>query len=301
LGINISKENASVAALGIFDGVHLGHRAVIDTAVKKAREIGAQPSVFTFDTSSVTSKGRFEPLITNGDKISRLSALGIKKVYCSDFSRLRDMSAERFVKEILVGNLNAVCAVCGEDFRFGKGGEGSADDLKKICAELGIEVCTVSQLKKGGEAVSSTRIRELIKSGEIAKANELLGWHYGYCAQVVHGFARGRTINFPTINQLIPLGLILPKFGVYCSKVCLDGMEYAAVTNIGVKPTVENASPPLAETYIIGYSGDLYGRTLETSLYEFIRPEKKFESFEELKSEIERNTEYAKKYFERNV
>jgi riboflavin kinase/FMN adenylyltransferase len=118
---------------------------------------------------------------------------------------------------------------------------------------------------------------------------------------VVHGFARGRTINFPTINQLIPLGLILPKFGVYCSKVCLDGREYAAVTNIGVKPTVENASPPLAETYIIGYSGDLYGRTLETSLYEFIRPEKKFESFEELKSEIERNTEYAKKYFERNV
>jgi riboflavin kinase/FMN adenylyltransferase len=297
----LKTNDKTAVALGIFDGVHLGHREVLDTAVQKAAEYGATPSVFTFDTGSVTSKGRLESLITDEQKRRRLAEIGIENVCSENFADLCDMSAEQFVERVLVKKMGAVCVVCGEDFRFGKGGGSDTEDLKRICGGYGITVCGVKQLKIGGETVSSTRIRELIKHGKIADANALLGWHYGYCEEVVHGFQRGRTINFPTINQLIPTGLVLPKFGVYCSKVLIDGGEYAAVTNIGVKPTVEKNSPPLAETYIIGYSGDLYGRVLDTLLYEFIRPERRFESFDELKSEITKNTEYAKKYFERNV
>jgi riboflavin kinase/FMN adenylyltransferase len=290
----------SVAALGIFDGVHMGHRAVVDFAVKKAEQTGALPAVFTFNTSSVTSKGKLESLLTDADKAKKLRHLGIKAIYSSDFAELCDMSAESFVEGILAGRLNAVCAVCGEDFRFGKGGAADAEDLRRICGERGIEVCTVGQIEMGGAAVSSTRIRDLIKSGEIAEANKLLGYRYGYTLPVIHGFERGRTWNFPTINQAIPEGLALPKFGVYCSKVLIDGEWRAGVTNIGVKPTVEKTSPPLAETFIIGYDGDLYGRELSLELYEFVRPEKIFPSFEELKAEIGRNTEFTKRYFDIN-
>lgn len=287
----------TVAALGIFDGVHMGHRAVLDLALERARETGAEPAVFTFDTVSVTSKGRLEALITDADKLRRFERMGFEYVYSSDFALLKDMSAERFVSEILADKLNAACAVCGADFRFGRGGAADSADLKRICAEYGIEVCTVSQLKIGGEPVSSTRIREFIKNGEIAQANRLLGYRYGYTLPVEHGFERGRTWDFPTINQRIPEGLVLPRFGVYCAKVIIDGVWHAGVTNIGVKPTVEKDSPPLAETFIIGYSGDLYGRTLDIELYEFVRPEMRFPSFEELKDEIGRNTEQVKKYF----
>jgi riboflavin kinase/FMN adenylyltransferase len=294
---NISKKGLTAAALGIFDGVHLGHRRVIDLAVKKAEEIGAEPAVFTFNTGTVTSKGRFEPLITDEDKAERLHAMGIKSIRSFDFGQLCGLTAERFVKEILSDTMNAACAVCGEDFRFGRNGAADAEDLKRICAECGIEVCTVGQLEIDGAAVSSTRIRELIKSGEIARANRLLGYRYGYTLTVEHGFERGRTWDFPTVNQAIPEGLVLPKFGVYCSKVLIDGVWYAGVTNIGVKPTVEKASPPLAETFIIGFSGDLYGKRLPLELYEFVRPEKIFPSFDELKAEIGRNTEFTKRYF----
>lgn len=287
----------TVVALGIFDGVHRGHRAALDLALEKARELKAAPAVFTFDTETVTSKGKIEALLTREDKLRRLKEAGFEMVRSFDFAELKDMSAESFVSEILIKKLGAVCAVCGEDFSFGRGGAAKSGDLERICARYGTRVCIEKQLYIGGEAVSSTRIRGLLKNGDIARANELLGYRYGYLLPVEHGFERGRTWDFPTVNQRIPEGLVLPKFGVYCSKVLIDGKRYAGVTNIGVKPTVEKHSPPLAETFIIGYSGDLYGRTLDTRLYEFVRPEMKFSSFEELKAEIGRNTEFTKKYF----
>lgn len=290
-------QGKTIAALGLFDGVHLGHRAVLDRTLRKAQEKGAQPAVFTFDTGSVTSKGDLRALITDGDKLRRFGQMGFEYVYSADFSGLKDMTAEQFADEILADKLGAVCAVCGRDFRFGKGGAADSCDLARICAERGIEVCTVEQLKIGGEAVSSTRIRGLVERGEIAKANELLGYRYGYTLAVEHGYQRGRTWDFPTINQTIPEGLVLPRFGVYCSKVLIDGKWYAGVTNIGVKPTVKVKTAPLAETFIIDYDGDLYDKTIEIRLYEFVRPERTFPSFDELKAEIGRNTDFTKRYF----
>ncbi|MBP3270713.1 MAG: riboflavin biosynthesis protein RibF [Ruminococcus sp.] len=287
----------TVTALGIFDGVHLGHRRVLGAACERAKALHAGAAVFTFDTMTVTSKGRLDALLTDEDKLMRLEEAGIDYVYDADFSKLRELSAEEFIDRVLVGKMHAVCAVCGEDFRFGKGGAADSAELRRLCAERGIDTVTVKQLSIGGETVSSTRIRELIQAGEIAHANALLGYRWRLTAEVIHGAQLGRTWDFPTINQTFPEGLALPRFGVYCSKVTIGGKSYAGVTNIGVKPTVGKGSPPLAETFIIDYSGDLYGQTLSTELYEFVRPEKRFASFAELKEEIGRNTEFTKEYF----
>ena len=152
----------------------------------------------------------------------------------------------------------------------------------------------------GGEVISSTEIRRCVREGEIAKANEMLGYHFGFCLEVEHGFQRGRTWDFPTINQQIPKGRVMPKLGVYCSAVEIDGNKYAGVTNIGVKPTVHVETAPLAETFIMDYHGDLYGRNLKLELHEFLRPEKMFDSFDSLREEIAKNKEQAVRYFEEN-
>lgn len=297
----ISRFETAVA-LGLFDGVHLGHRAVINQAVSQ-REKGFVPTVFSFETDSVTTKGHggnIEMLLTEKDKHRHFESLGAEYVFSPKFSNYKDMSDEEFVKKVLKDKLNAGFAVCGEDFRFGKNAEGDAGRLKELGIKYGIRVCVVNELSVAGKAVSSTEIRKYIKNGEIAKANEMLGYRYGYTLPVLHGYERGRTWDFPTINQAIPKGLVLPKFGVYCSKVKIGDKLYSGVTNIGVKPTVKVETVPLAETYIIDYSGDLYGEDISIELYEFVRPERVFENFEELKAEIGRNTEFTKQYFSSN-
>ena len=298
---NISRFETAVA-LGLFDGVHLGHQAVIKEAVAQKAK-GLMPTVFSFRTESVTSKGnegRIEMLLTDEDKLRHFEKLGVEYVFLPEFSDYKDMTDEDFVQKVLKGKLNAKFVVCGEDFRFGKNAMGDAGKLRSLGEKYGIEVSVIGQLAIDGQAVSSTQIRQYIRNGEIAKANEMLGYIYGYTLPVEHGFERGRTWDFPTINQAIPEGLVMPRFGVYCSKVTIGERQYSGVTNIGVKPTVNVKTAPLAETYIIGYNGDLYGEAINIELYEFIRAERKFESFEELKAEIGRNTEFTKKYFDEN-
>ena len=273
---NDHKKNKTAAALGIFDGLHLGHLKVLEAAKRTAASSGLVPAVFTFDTRSVTTKSG-GALMTDADKRSFLAKQGFSFVCSADFAELKDLSPREFIRQVLIEKMNVGCAVCGEDFRFGKNAAADSGDLKRLCAEYGIEAHEVSRLKIGGEEV---------------------GYSYGYSLPVIHGFARGRTWNFPTINQLIPEGLVLPRFGVYCSLVTIGEKKYAGVTNIGVKPTVENGSPPLAETFIIDFSGDLYGTTVDLRLCEFVRPEQTFGSFDELRTAIARDTGFAKRYFE---
>lgn len=293
-------EHNTVCALGLFDGVHRGHRLIIQNAVAEAGKRGAKSAVFTFQTDSVTSKGhdgRFEMLLTDREKRRHFEELGADYLFSPVFGDYKSMPPEVFVKEVLKERLNCLCAVCGTDYTFGSGAAGKAEDLVRLGKKYGIEVMVIEQLKQNGGVISSTEIRRLIRQGEVSKANVMLGYRYGYTLPVEHGYERGRTWNFPTINQKIPKGLVLPRFGVYCSKVLIDGKWYSGVTNIGVKPTVHVKTEPLAETFIIDYEGDLYGRELELRLYEFVRPERVFDSFEELKAEIGRNTQFVKEYF----
>lgn len=291
-------ENKTAVALGAFDGVHLGHRAVLERAVAEKKN-GLAAGVFTFRTGTVTSKSEnSEAVISDGRKLEELLKIGVEYVYSPDFSQLKDLSGEDFVKEILIKKLNMKTAVCGSDFRFAKNAAGDSDTLKKLGEKYGFDVIVVEPLCVDGTTVSSTAIRRLIREGNIKQANKMLGYTFSYDAQVVHGTATGRTWSFPTINQIIPKGRAVPRFGVYCSQVIVDGVRYNGVTNIGVKPTMGVKTEPLAETFIMNYDGDLYGRTLRLELFEFVREEKRFSSFDELKKEIADNTEFVKAYFD---
>ncbi|MBR1863082.1 MAG: riboflavin biosynthesis protein RibF [Ruminococcus sp.] len=294
------SEKETVCALGLFDGVHRGHRLVINKAVRYAGELGISSAVFTFKTDTVTSKGhdgRIEMILSDSEKRRHFAELGVDCICSPEFGELRDLSGEEFFTEVLIRTLRCRALVCGSDFRFGKG---AAEDVNSLCffgKKYGIEVMVCEKLTYEGEEVSSTRIREYIRTGHIDRANRLLGYTFGLKLNVEHGRELGRTWSFPTINQAIPQGQIMPKFGVYAARVEIDGKEYFGVTNVGVKPTLKAHDAPLAETFILDFSGDLYGRSLRLLLDRFIRPEQGFESIEELRAQIARDTRRVREFY----
>lgn len=281
-----AAEGKTAVALGYFDGLHLGHAGVISAALSQE---GLKPAVFTFNCDTTLPKFRNpENIISFENKCELFERMGIEYVYAPDFADVCGLSAEEFVSEILIKKLNAGFACCGTNFRFGKGGRGNPELLAEIGARYGMRQQTVADVCCDGVMISSTRIRELIRSGKIEEANRLLGYELWYRLPVVRGNEIGRTISFPTINQIIPETNVIPKFGVYSSIAEVGGVLYRGVTNIGVKPTVErhDGSGAVMETHIIGFDGDLYGQRIAVSLCRFIRPEKKFAGLEELKAQI---------------
>lgn len=294
--INITYSNAAlkkktVVALGLFDGVHKGHKEVIEKASAfKSQELSS--AVFTFKTSSVIKKHdeRFEYILSDELKAQRIEQLGIEYYYSPDFSKVKSLTPEEFVSEILQNRLNAKMVVCGEDFTFGKGGTALAHDLERICAERGITTIIMPLYLYNGKAISSSDIKEKIRQGDIAGANDMMGCSYSFKMTVVKGKQLGRELNFPTINQEFESGMVVPKNGVYSSRCLIDSRYYPSVTNIGVRPTVGASEKPIAETHIIGFDGDLYGQSIKVELKNFIRDEKKFSSLDDLKAQIHSDT-----------
>lgn len=286
----------TAVALGYFDGLHLGHVGVISAALTQP---GLKPAVFTFNCDTTLPKFRGpEDIISFENKEELMAKMGVKYLYAPDFAEVCTLSDEDFVKKILIDKLNAGFACCGRSFRFGKGGCGTPERLGKIGARYGMRVEVVQDVCLDGQIISSTRIREHIRRGEIEQANRLLGYELWYRLPVVKGNEIGRTISFPTINQIIPDTNIIPRYGVYKSYVEIDGRQYHGVTNIGVKPTVEHRSDgtgAVMETHIIGFEGDLYGQDIAVALVRFIRPERKFSGLEELKQQIALDKENALK------
>lgn len=284
----------TAVALGMFDGVHSGHKAVFERA-ESFEDGSTEAAVFTFDSESLESKhGKsYRYIVPNRIKLEMINKAGIRNICCADFSELKNYEAEEFVKIVLAEKMHASEVVCGPDFRFGKGAAGDADALRKYGQKYGFEVSLVEPVIRDGDVVSSSRIRMLLSEGNVKKANALLGYNYKIKQSVSDGNHIGRTIDFPTINQSFEEGQLIPAFGVYASEVFIDGKRYSAVTNVGVKPTVEKNCRPLAETHIIGFSGDLYGREIEVSFSEYLRGEKKFDSLDALKSQIKKDTETA--------
>lgn len=277
-------------ALGIFDGVHLGHRAVM-----KMTEDSGDPAVFTFNNTSLHVKqGRsIEYIYTDEQKADLIRALGIRKIFSENFSDIRDMSGREFAENIIVRKLGADSVVCGRDFRFGRNASCGINELAVLGREYGFEVRVAEDVLFNGAPVSSGRIRSLLGQGDVTAAAELLGRSYMISGRIVHGRQIGRTLDFPTINQHFAEDQLVPCFGVYASSVNIDRQHYVSVTNIGVKPTVGGESKPLAETHIIGFSGDLYGRELDVELRGFIRSEVKFNSLEELREQISKDISYS--------
>ena len=286
------KKVRTSAALGLFDGVHLGHRAVLKEALAQ-KQNGLMPCAFTFSPVSSAEKGaKFIYSMAEKEYIIKEICF-IDRIFSHDFDDICNMNGEAFVKDIICGEMKAAHVVCGSDFRFGKGAAWGTYDLEKFGKKYGFTVQTIEDVCLGGERVSSTEIRRLLAAGELRKANLLLGKPYMIMREVRHGVQLGRTLGFPTANQVFGLGQLVPKFGVYSSRTLADGKWYPSMTNIGVKPTVEYGGAPLAETYIHGFSGDLYGSTLQVVLLDFIRPEKRFDSTDELKEQISRDVDRA--------
>jgi len=279
----------TAVALGFFDGIHFGHREIIEAARDCARREGLECAVFTFtvekDGKIPDSKRGFTALTSEKRKLSILESLGVQFVLEPEFKTFASFSAEEFADKILVKALRAKYVFCGGDYKFAKGASGNTDVLRQLCAARGIKVEVQPEFRYEGEAVSSSRIRRLISEGETAKVRKM-GFIYTVDGEIIHGRAKGKSLlGIPTVNQLIPSGFTVPKRGVYASRTTLQGKDYPSVTNIGVCPTFgENTM--ICETHIIGFSGDVYGMEASVALLDYIRPEKRFPSTDELRIQI---------------
>lgn len=297
--------NQTVIALGFFDGVHRGHGALLEKAVQRARELGAEPVVFTFDhppKEVVTGKPVF--LINSPEDrrglVKRL--YGIERIILAPFDReMMTLPWDAFVEQKLVRELNAVHLVAGHDHRFGHKNQGTPALLQEKCRELGLGCDIIPKVEIDGITVSSTYIRELVESGDVETAARFLGHRHCMTQTVGHGQRLGRTIGIPTVNLTVPDHVLTPKFGVYVSRVYLpDGRSCAGVTNVGTRPTVSQGDAVSVETFLLDFDGDLYGQSIRLEYCKRLRGEVKFDSLEALREEIQKNIRQTRAYFEEN-
>lgn len=323
---NVNLPKGAALALGFFDGVHIGHRSIIENARRVSGD--APVAVWMIDPYEDAAEGSPHDfkngsllLTQKKEKLERLKKCGAEyAVFCS-FKAIKNMSGEEFVRDIISGKLAASHVVCGFNFRFGCGALCGVSELKELSKKYGI-LCTVSgAVERGGETVSSSRIRALVSSGNVEGACELLGEPFAFTLPVVHGKKLGRTLGFPTVNQIIPSFLVSPARGVYAARVTLysDGKKktYPGAANIGVCPTVNaealtEAGIPeesaaafgaareghvVCETYISGYRGDLYGNNIKVEFLRMLRGEMRFENLDALTERVRADAQSAEKIY----
>ena len=284
-------------ALGTFDGVHLGHRRVIGSAVERARERGLVATVATFDPHPLQVLRPQQPprlLTTTDDKIALISELGVDELVAIPFTaELSRQSAEDFCDQVLAGVLDARSVSVGANFRFGHGAAGDAALLR---ARPDFDTDVVELVQHGGDSISSSRIRSLLAEGDVARAAELLGAPYAVTGPVVEGDRRGRDLDMPTANVEPPADMILPAPGIYATTAAAEGFEgpVAAAVSIGVRPTFDDGDDLRLEAHLIEFDGDLYGRRLRLSFLERLRDEVRFDSAEELMEQMQRDVEQAR-------
>ena len=297
----IMAEKQRVIALGFFDGVHRGHGALLRTARELADERGAIAAAVTFDHHPRDLiRGEPTPLINTHQE----RAVIMKRYYGTDevlvlpFDRaMMEMPWREFATHILSEQMGAVHVVAGHDYHFGYKGEGNVDRLREICGEMGIGCTIIPPVQIDGITVSSTYIRGLIAQGDMDRACEFLGHPHLISGTVVHGKQLGRTLGIPTANLVLPPNVLVPAFGVYATRVHVAGETHLAVTNVGVRPTVDDSNQVTVEPWILDFEGDLYGQTMEVELHTHLRGERKFDSLEQLQQEIFRNADQTRAFF----
>ncbi len=281
-------------ALGNFDGVHLGHRAVLRASLE-AKSRGLIPTVLTFDPHPRAYFGGQTGFLLSSlqEKKQILADLGFLQILVLPFGpNLAQMTAETFVLDFLIGHLKTKQVSVGWNFRFGKGRTGSADFLERVLLPLGVEVSVCPPFLLGKEQVSSSAIRSALAKGNLAKAQTFLGRNYTLYGKVIHGEARGRKIGFPTANIQIEPMRFIPRYGVYLTKVTWEGQQAIGLTNIGVRPTFNGIAPSI-EVHLLNWSGDLYDKELTLEFTDFIRPELQFNSVDELVAQIHKDLDTA--------
>lgn len=288
-----------VLALGFFDGVHLGHKALLCEAARQAVCLKTRAAVLTFDAhpDEIISGRRVGLINSRKDQKTLLLQNGADEVFYLHFDKaMMELPYQTFLSEVLFSQYQPAYVVCGHDFRFGRYGEGTAELLRQACEENDIGCSVIQAVKLDGQTVSSTAIRTLLSQGEIEQASRLLGHGQFYSGTVKNGQRLGRTLGIPTANLCFEDGVLLPRLGVYSCKVCADGSTYPAVCNIGRRPTVGGRDVTL-EAHLLGFSGDLYGKEICVQLCRFLRSEQKFDSLDALKEQISRDEEAAREDF----
>lgn len=292
-----------VIALGFFDGVHLGHAALLRRTVEEAARRGVTPAVFTFDRPpKEVLTGTPCPLINSPedrkDLVQRL--FGIREVLMVPFDHeMMTTPWDDFVTNILVGRYHAVHLVAGHDHHFGHKNQGSPELLMEKCRELGLGCDIIPKVEVGGITVSSTYIRRLVEMGQIERTNRFLGHPHVLTGTVRHGRGLGSSRLFPTANLIIPPHVLVPSHGVYVTRATLeDGTSYAAVTNVGTRPTVNSGSDITVEACLLDFEGDLYGKTLRVEFFQHLRDEIRFDSLDALKAQIAADADTTRAYFQ---
>ena len=295
-------EKTRVIALGFFDGMHIGHSALMKKTLEIGNEKNLIPSVITFDKHPrCLISGENVPLINSMEDRAGLihRVFGIDDVIFLHFDKDTAKIPWDIFIEHLVGDFGARHLVAGYNFRFGSGGKGNRELLEQKCAELGLGCDIIPEVRYDGIPSSSTYIRELLADGNVERANEFLGHPHVLTDNVRYGYRLGRTLGTPTINMIFQEGVLIPAFGVYATKVYLDdGSEHIGVANIGVRPTVGNGGQVTAETHVLNFRGNLYGRQVRVEFYKRLRSEKKFKDIGELKEQIAKDCESSQRYFD---
>lgn len=296
----ISAPQGSAVALGYFDGVHCGHRAVLGAAADYAAQNGLTAAAFTFELpgNSSLKGGR---ILSLPQKHARVAELSIAQYMEPPFEEFRALSPEDFVRRVLGECFRAKAVFCGDNFTFGARAAGNTELLQTLCAPLGITVNIVPMAQYGGQTVSSTRIRAALEEGRLDDANAMLGRPYAIDWPVTHGKGIGSSrLGTPTLNQNYPADALQPCTGVYLTRIRLQGRWYPAATGLGRRPTVDSSANAAVtcETYVPDFSGDLYGQSPLLEFHKYLCPVRKFDSMQELAALIHRAAQESKAYFE---
>lgn len=297
---NAGITRGTVLTLGVFDGLHLGHQRIMQTVVESARINQLVPTVITFDPHprAVLHPENAPPLLQTLDqRLANFEVLGIEQAIVIRFDKeFAGTDAEVFLRDIVYERLQAREVFLGRGFAFGKNRGGNIELLREMSRRLGFFADEVPEVRLRRTRISSSKIRQLLSEGRVNLARRMLGRPYGVEGQIIHGFERGRTIGFPTAN-LHPHNRVIPKYGVYATATLIDGKWRRSITNVGIRPTFDDANNPSIESYVFDFDGDLYGDVLRVRFLHRIRDERKFSGIEELKAQIEKDTRPALEYF----
>ncbi|WP_458863438.1 riboflavin biosynthesis protein RibF [Acidaminobacterium chupaoyuni] len=293
-------EQQVVYALGFFDGVHIGHRAILAAARRLAAETHQRSGVFTYENHPQTVlRGISPPLITTpAERKALFRACGMETILILPFTKeFADRSPEAFL-DLLIERYHCGGLCSGRNFRFGAKAAGSAELLQSLCKQRGLACRIVSSLQEHGQTISSTKIRRLIENGEMEAAARWLERPFSLAGVIAHGDGRGAGLGIPTINSMLPPNSVLPKLGVYATLTLLEGQIYPSVTNVGLRPTFLKTAQPTVETHILSFRGEVYGRSARVFFCKYLRSEEKFPTPQALTAQIARDTGRALNFLE---
>lgn len=298
-----TSQKPLVLTLGMFDGVHLGHKKILERLREISLERGFESAIFTFSLHprrSLDPDFKIELLTTLDEKLKLFSGNDIDRVFINDFTdEFRELSAEDFVKKILVDRLNTKHLIIGYDHAFGKNRQGDFEFLKQMSLRYNFMVEQIQPREVDSTLISSTKIRKAISEGNVSLANKMLGYKYSFSGEVIRGKQLGRSIGFPTANIKVNSDKLLPKIGAYIVEVNVSGEKYFGMLNIGKRPTI-NAEGVQVEVYILDFDQNIYGSEVEIKFLEFLREEEKFPNLEALKNQLQKDKKMVREYVMNN-